>query len=324
MVAYADLILPDTTYLERYDCISMLDRPISDPDSPADAIRHPVVEPDRDVRGFQDVMIDLGARLKLPAITTETARPNFLAATPTTSSITSGAPASVRSPVAAARTAKSSGGRAQPAQLEKYIADGSFHQHHLPEHMRYFRHVNKDYIEWALDKGMRRASLQRRSMSSSTASPCRGCASPHAGTVRSCRLSCTGRASRPTSIPLPFCVSALRGWGLQRNGLPHARHHAAADGDVSRLGFAERLAAADPRQVQALHEPRARQAARHRGRRLGMDHEPHRPGGGTGQADGGRRPRHGVDLERYRQTRWRLGPRLRERPRPRAASCSIT
>jgi sulfite dehydrogenase (quinone) subunit SoeA len=25
----------------------------------------------------------------------------------------------------------------------------------LPEHMRYFRHVNKDYIEWALDKGMR-------------------------------------------------------------------------------------------------------------------------------------------------------------------------
>ena len=29
MVAYADLILPDTTYLERYDCISLLDRPIS-------------------------------------------------------------------------------------------------------------------------------------------------------------------------------------------------------------------------------------------------------------------------------------------------------
>ena len=27
MVAYADLILPDTTYLERHDCISLLDRP---------------------------------------------------------------------------------------------------------------------------------------------------------------------------------------------------------------------------------------------------------------------------------------------------------
>ena len=27
MVPYADLILPDTTYLERWDCISMFDRP---------------------------------------------------------------------------------------------------------------------------------------------------------------------------------------------------------------------------------------------------------------------------------------------------------
>ena len=53
MVAYADLILPDTTYLERWDCISLLDRPISGADAPADAIRQPVVAPDRDVRGFQ-------------------------------------------------------------------------------------------------------------------------------------------------------------------------------------------------------------------------------------------------------------------------------
>ena len=69
MVAYADLILPDTTYLERWDCISLLDRPISEADGAADAIRHPVVKPDRDVRAFQDVLIDLGARLKLPGFT---------------------------------------------------------------------------------------------------------------------------------------------------------------------------------------------------------------------------------------------------------------
>ena len=50
MVAFADLVLPDTTYLERHDCISLLDRPISEPDAAADAIRWPVVEPDRDVR----------------------------------------------------------------------------------------------------------------------------------------------------------------------------------------------------------------------------------------------------------------------------------
>ena len=42
-VAFADLVLPDTTYLERYDAISLLDRPISEPDAAADAIRHPVL-----------------------------------------------------------------------------------------------------------------------------------------------------------------------------------------------------------------------------------------------------------------------------------------
>ena len=44
MVAYADLVLPDTTYLERHDCISLLDRPISEADAAADAIRWPVVD----------------------------------------------------------------------------------------------------------------------------------------------------------------------------------------------------------------------------------------------------------------------------------------
>src|SRR6185369_11279792 len=61
MVAYADLIFPDTTYLERWDCISLLDRPSSDPDAAADAIRRPVIQPDRDVRPVQDVLLDLGA-----------------------------------------------------------------------------------------------------------------------------------------------------------------------------------------------------------------------------------------------------------------------
>ncbi|MEQ9175743.1 MAG: molybdopterin-dependent oxidoreductase, partial [Alphaproteobacteria bacterium] len=53
MVSYADLILPDTTYLERWDCISLLDRPISSAHAAQDAIRQPVIEPDRDVRPFQ-------------------------------------------------------------------------------------------------------------------------------------------------------------------------------------------------------------------------------------------------------------------------------
>ncbi|MEL6992044.1 MAG: molybdopterin-dependent oxidoreductase, partial [Pseudomonadota bacterium] len=71
MVAYADLVLPDTTYLERHDCISLLDRPICEADAAADAIRWPVIEPDRDVRGFQTVLVQLANRMGMPGFTNE-------------------------------------------------------------------------------------------------------------------------------------------------------------------------------------------------------------------------------------------------------------
>ena len=77
MVAYADLVLPDTTYLERYDCISLLDRPISDADGPADSIRRPVLTADRDVRPFQDVLLELGARLGLPGMVDADGAPRY-------------------------------------------------------------------------------------------------------------------------------------------------------------------------------------------------------------------------------------------------------
>ncbi|MDP6175037.1 MAG: molybdopterin dinucleotide binding domain-containing protein, partial [Rhodospirillales bacterium] len=63
MVAYADLVLPDTTYLERWDCISLLDRPISEPNGAADAIRQPVVKPLGEVRDFGDVACELSERM---------------------------------------------------------------------------------------------------------------------------------------------------------------------------------------------------------------------------------------------------------------------
>src|SRR6056297_2410086 len=81
MVAYADLVLPDTTYLERHDCISLLDRPISEADAAADAIRWPVIEPDRPghagVRGFQSVLLDLDHRLGLPGMVGDDGAPAY-------------------------------------------------------------------------------------------------------------------------------------------------------------------------------------------------------------------------------------------------------
>ena len=69
-VAFADLVLPDTTYLERHDVMSMLDRPISEFDGPADSVRVPVVPPTGECKPFQDVLVELASRLKLPAFTT--------------------------------------------------------------------------------------------------------------------------------------------------------------------------------------------------------------------------------------------------------------
>jgi sulfite dehydrogenase (quinone) subunit SoeA len=155
-VAYADLILPDTTYLERWDCISLLDRPISEPDAPADAIRQPIVAPDRDVRPFQDVLLELGARLKLPGFVNGdgTARysggyPDYMVNHERRPGI--GPLAGYRGPDGT-QFAK---GAPNPRQLEEYIAGGCFYRHELPSHMRYFRHVNRDYIAWAVDKGFR-------------------------------------------------------------------------------------------------------------------------------------------------------------------------
>jgi anaerobic selenocysteine-containing dehydrogenase len=155
-VAYADLVLPDTTYLERWDCISLLDRPISEPDGPADAIRHPVVKPDRDVRPFQDVLLELGGRLRLPGMAKEDGSPRFPGGYPDYLINHQRRPGI--GPLAGHRGADGTEfGRAapNPRQLEQYVADGCFHIHHLPPHMRYFKHVNRDYIEWAVDMGFR-------------------------------------------------------------------------------------------------------------------------------------------------------------------------
>ncbi|KAB7615369.1 molybdopterin-dependent oxidoreductase [Amylibacter sp. SFDW26] len=154
MVAYADLIFPDTTYLERHDCISLLDRPISEPEAMCDSIRWPVVEPDRDVRGFQTVVIQLGAKLGLPGFVDENGdalykdyadymvnhqrRPGV-------------------GPLAGWRGKDGSGsgrGEPNPEQLDKYIENGGFYMDHIPEDAMFFKPWNKAYQDWAVERGL--------------------------------------------------------------------------------------------------------------------------------------------------------------------------
>ncbi|MFM1814541.1 MAG: hypothetical protein RLZ98_1236 [Pseudomonadota bacterium] len=150
MVPYADLILPDTTYLERWDCISLLDRPISDPDGAADAIRQPVIAPDRDVRPFQSVLIDLGARLGLPGFVTESGAPKYPQGY--ADYIVNHQRAPGLGPLAGFRGAEGTAfgkGDPNPDQLSAYIANGCHYRHELEPGQRYYKHANQAYLDWA-------------------------------------------------------------------------------------------------------------------------------------------------------------------------------
>ena len=153
-VPYADLVLPDTTYLERWDCISLLDRPISSAEGPADSIRQPVVKPDRDVRPFQDVLIDLGYRLGLGALTNEDGNPKYPGGYPDYLVNHERMPGI--GPLAGWRgeDGESHGrGESNEKQLEKYIENGCFWHEELPEDQLYYKQVNRGYLEYATHMG---------------------------------------------------------------------------------------------------------------------------------------------------------------------------
>ncbi len=155
-VPFADLILPDTTYLERWDCISLLDRPISDADAAADAIRWPVVDPDRDVRGFQEVLLDLGARLNLPGFVAEDGSPAYPGGY--ADYITNHQRKPGLGPLAGFRGKDGTEvgiGAPNPDQLQRYIENGAFFEHKLPPEQAYFKHANADYLAWAHGMGFR-------------------------------------------------------------------------------------------------------------------------------------------------------------------------
>ncbi|WP_299395392.1 molybdopterin oxidoreductase family protein [Pelagibius sp.] len=154
MVPYADLILPDTTYLERWDCISLLDRPISSAHGPGDAIRQPVCKPDRDVRPFQDVLIDLGGRLGLPGLTEEDGSPKYPGGYP--DYIVNHERSPGIGPLAGWRGAggeQNGVGAPNPDQLQRYIENGCFWTHRLAPTQLYFKHSNRNYITYAKQMG---------------------------------------------------------------------------------------------------------------------------------------------------------------------------
>ena len=154
MVAFADLILPDTTYLERHDCISLLDRPICEAEALADSIRWPVVEPDRDVRGFQTALIQLGVRLGLPGMVNEDGTAIYA---DYADYIQNHERRPGVGPLAGFRGEDKKGkgrGSPNPTQIQDYIDNGGFWIDHIPQDALFFKPWNAAYQDWAVERGV--------------------------------------------------------------------------------------------------------------------------------------------------------------------------
>ena len=157
-VNFADLVLPDTTYLERHDCMSLLDRPISDADGASDAIRQPVCPIDRsdgrDVRPFQDVLLDLGARLRLPGLVDDDGAARYPGGYPQYLVEHERAPGiGLLAGWRGGDGRRSGVGAPNPGQLDVYKANNCHWHEAVPEAGRYFKMANRDYLAWAKSLG---------------------------------------------------------------------------------------------------------------------------------------------------------------------------
>ena len=157
-VAFADLVLPDTSYLERHDAMSMLDRPISEYDGPVDSVRVPVLPPTGECKPFQEVLIELGSRLGLPAFVKEDGGrkfrdyPDFVVNYETSPGSGIGFLAGWRGKGGE----KFLRGEPNPRQWEMYAKNNCVFHYELPKSYQYMRNWNKGYLTWARAHGMTR------------------------------------------------------------------------------------------------------------------------------------------------------------------------
>ena len=150
-VAFADLVLPDTSYLERHDVMSILDRPISEFDGPVDSVRVPILPPLGESKPFQDVLIELGTRLGLPAFVTKDGGrkfrdyPDFIVNFETEP----GSGIGFLSGWRGKSGEKFLVGEPNPSQWEMYARNNNHFHYELPRSYQYMRNWNKGYLTWA-------------------------------------------------------------------------------------------------------------------------------------------------------------------------------
>ncbi len=313
-VAFADLVLPDTTYLERHDVMSMLDRPISEFDGPVDSVRIPVVPPTGECKPFQEVLVELASRLKFPAFTTRRGQrassrtiPDFVVNFEPQPGV--GFLMGWRGKDGTEHLR----GAPNPKQWEMYAKNNCVFQYHMPESMHYMRNWNRAYLDFAKDKGWRQKNdviqlalysdtLQtlppRRAGQDDGPAAARASARAHRRpTSIRCRSGIRrSKTRRPTPSAYPLNAITQRpmamyhSWDSQNAWLRQIHSHNYLQ--VNPL-TAQAAGIADGGWcwVESQWGQRALHAALQRGRRAG----------------------HGLDLERDRQGRRRLAARARRR-----------
>lgn len=157
MVDFADLVLPDTTYLERHDAMSLLDRPISEFDGPVDSVRIPVLPATGDCKPFQEVLIELASRLKFPAFTAEDGSrkfkdyPDFITRFETAPNSGIGFLAGWRGKDGE----KSLRGEPNPDQWKRYAENNCVFHYKMPVEHQYMRNWNRGYLDFSKANALR-------------------------------------------------------------------------------------------------------------------------------------------------------------------------
>ena len=232
MVNYSDLVLPDTTYLERHDTISLLDRPISEAHAVCDAIRQPVLNPEYDTRPWQEVLVELAALLQLPAFVDSAGQRkyknyrDFIVNWEKSPGI--GFLAGWRGETGEEHLR----GSPNPQQWERYIENECFFREELPPPMRYFRFANRrDYLQYAYKNGWTEST--EPIIIEFTARPCAAFRWPvRVRAIYSRQKSDNDNACENTSAPCRFITNRWNRRALIKTNIL-LRHHPKANVHVS-------------------------------------------------------------------------------------------
>ncbi len=113
-----------------------------------------MVEPDRNVRGFQTALIQLGAKLGLPGFVDGEGAPQY---EDYADYLVNHQRRPGVGPLAGWRGEDGNGkgrGEPNPNQIDRYIENGGFWIDHIPEEATFYKPWNKAYQEWAVARGI--------------------------------------------------------------------------------------------------------------------------------------------------------------------------